>query len=427
MTASNFSRYISKITLALLSVATPAALNAQAPAPALYVGAPVVQASGPDWSGAQWISGCGPNEYAYLRKEFSVDGSPTNAILHVYGGPRHRVFLNGVFVGSDNRSDEQKFTRSYNVTDLLNSGSNTLAIIKYATSADDLGVIAKLMVDSTAAVASDGTWKFLSPNKVWQNTGLRVSQLTPMEVYDPAKAPVDAWMQSGFDAAGWETVSVLNQSGEIIPDPYPEVIRSFVLPANMVWAGERIRLDEHERIPRIALYMAYEPMQPFRFGQLTNPEALLSSGSEHLEADLVYPYNANGFQAAIADGNPPASVSPTLVLDFGRVVEGYFFVDIEADGAGPFFDVGFSKFAVDNQVIVLPHDSGKDPQQGNQAHRVILPKGRVVWQGFHTEPVRYVNLSFRNLGNRKVKVHSFGIIEKVEKSMTKGQGATVIF
>lgn len=416
-----FSRVIA---MTLVCFVQTGPLQAEVPDPGLYQGAPALQTATPDWSGAEWISGGDPNQYACLRTEFSVTGDPSNAVLHLHGGLRHRVYLNGVFVGADNREDEELLSRSYDVSAFLAPGDNVLAIVKYATGPDDKGLLAKLEVAGEVMAVSDASWKSLVPDKAWQDTGLRVSRLSPMEVFDPAKAPPEAWMQSGFDDSQWSPVSTLNGMPTPQVDPRPQGSRSFVAPANLVWVGESIRLDEHERLPRIALYKAYEPMQAFEFSEISDPETLLDPESGFLEADLIYPLSSSGMRSAIQDGHPPAYVSPTVVLDFGRVIEGYFFVEIESDAAGPTLDLGFSRHAVGNRVLVLPHESGKDPAQGNQAHRLILPKGRIIWQGFHTEPTRYVNLSIRNLGNSKVKIHTFGLIQTESAPMTGG--ATVI-
>lgn len=403
---------------ALLAVVGLVSAATGAP-PADVTGASTVENAAVDWTGVQWISAGGntPNgadAYALLRHSFNLEPQDGGqALLHVHAGLWHRVFLNGRFLGDSSRRGYPLVYRSYDVTGLLQAGENVIALEVFGNGR----AVAKLEIDGMPIAATDSSWKgMLSP--AWRDSGLKVTVQSPMEVFDAAQDPA-GWREGGFDAAQWNAVRTHGQPGpdDLVSDPQPPVTRQFIAAESVLTQGEAIVLDDDDAPAKVALRMAIEPMTPPTHTSIANPAVFTDPAQGVATVESAYPSEG----VAMEDGLIPASRDATVILDFGRMISGNFFLDVECESPqGTAVDIGFSQVLLGERVPTLLYQSGTNSRYGNTAHRYLLQEGRQQWQSFFWEQARYVQVTFRNVGDAPVKVHAFGIIERDPVLPVKG-------
>jgi alpha-L-rhamnosidase len=149
--------------------------------PGAFIGRPsAVSLSGAAW---MWYPEGDPDSGApvatrYFRHGFTVQGGQ-RATLLVTGDDIADVWVNGVAVsGSPRSADAWKQASTVDITDRVRAGANTIAIAGTNTSAGPAGVLARVVVNGSVAVTSDGSWK-------------------------AAQSAPAGWEQPGYDDAGW--------------------------------------------------------------------------------------------------------------------------------------------------------------------------------------------------------------------------------
>ena len=389
-----------------------------------FLGGTVVVLGGAsaDFREAQPIRGSfeGSPRLDLLRKSFQLANVPASATLLYYGGPNSRVSLNGSVLGADpNQAVE------FDVSSLLKTGENVLAIEQLVDSEDDFA-IARLVDDKGNTLAATGPdWRshLEAVNKrnvvqsAWNWSGLHVREGVPNENLNYLNIPVGFNEPAFVEEAGrWSNVNV----GGAVPSVghvQEEGVhtRQLQRPQALEYVGEILIFHGQHTAKsdpsNLARRLFYQPLMDRVFTRYTNVEGLLESEQGVVEIENVYPRTTPGFYQALEDGVVPAVACPTLIVDFGRELTGPLFLDIETDSAGTVAEVGFSRVLVGGRVVTMPYDSGMNPDRGNYAHSVVLREGRQVWQSFSEEPVRYVILSLREF-NKPVRIHDFGILAK---------------
>ena len=201
-----------------------------------------------DWS-AVWIE---PAEAAparpgerpghLLRRQFSWDGPVGRARLYVTAHGIYEAFLNGIRVGDAELTPgyTQYRTRlqvqTYDVTDLIHSGHNVLAIVLAdgwfrgqtgaLRSADQWGdrvaVLAQLNLHT-----ADGTQVTVGTGPGWRGAVGHVvaADLIAGERVDLGARP-DGWTGPGFDDAAWAEASIVHYGySTLVASPAPPVRR----------------------------------------------------------------------------------------------------------------------------------------------------------------------------------------------------------
>lgn len=132
----------------------------------------------------------------YLRRSFNVASKPTQSTLYVAGPELIRIYLNGRQLANAQRDPSAKarpFVLSFDVSSLIQSGKNTLAI--YATHGDRLLakiVPAQLGIAAPALVVSDQLWKASSSAPPeWQGGEFNDSQWGALAVSEPIESDID--------------------------------------------------------------------------------------------------------------------------------------------------------------------------------------------------------------------------------------------
>ena len=173
----------------------------------------------------------------YFRKEFSLDGPITDAKVHASALGNYELYINGQRVGEDyftpgwTEYRKRVYYNSYDVTDLLQEGVNTMAFILadgwYAGNVADVGqhyygdsprLMAQLSVGmvggETARVVTDEEWKA-------QFGPIREADMQGGETYD-ARLRMEGWNQNGHADADWLPVDV-SDSIDLIVEAYPGI------------------------------------------------------------------------------------------------------------------------------------------------------------------------------------------------------------
>jgi len=159
----------------------------------------------------------------YLRKGFKLDGKVAYARLHITAKGVFDVHINGEDISDDVMSPgwtpyaKRIETLTYDVTDFVKSGKNTLAASLasgwYAGrlgwsktrfgDADAPKILAQLEIEfsdgSSKTVVSDNTWKATT------NGPIRFAEIYDGEVYN-ANFELPNWTTNNFDDTNWEKV-----------------------------------------------------------------------------------------------------------------------------------------------------------------------------------------------------------------------------
>ena len=155
----------------------------------------------------------------YLRKEIMVDPEIISARLYITAKGVYEAFINGEKVGTDIMSPgwtpvtKSISTLTYDVTDLLNEGQNTIGAVvaegwhsgrinlrkTLKTAEHTPRVLYQLEIETkngTKTIVSDGSWK------VSQNGPIRISKIYDGETYD-ANYELGDWSKNDYNDSSW--------------------------------------------------------------------------------------------------------------------------------------------------------------------------------------------------------------------------------
>jgi alpha-L-rhamnosidase len=174
-----------------------------------------------------WDGTTNSNNYAYFRKTFVVTNKPELAKVYVTGHNDYLLYFNGQLLGrGPARCDPYHYGQynTYDVTKLLNSGTNVLAAMgHWRNNWNNAGVDAQPAFflearfdypdGSSSTIGTDEFWKVLArtafietrpPNFIgnpWDRTIQFDSRLEPA-----------GWQTTGFDDSGWAPATVVDRS-----------------------------------------------------------------------------------------------------------------------------------------------------------------------------------------------------------------------
>jgi hypothetical protein len=242
----------------------------------------------------------------------------------------------------------------------------------------------------------------------------------------------------------------------------PPVRRELVRPVRVHETGE---VTQHVTAfaADIGTKMNLEVMSPPTSGRVEGIEALLAAAGTRRDAAaaagttasaggargsagtsavaVVYPHHEHhdreGFYRALddTDGYPevPAVREVSIVLDFGEIVNGHFLLDVEpspdartderppepmfGSPAGPtafgHVDIAWAQELADGRVHprLYPSDTGRSGGLFDLSHavRLTMRAGRQVWESFHYQQFRYVQITFRELEG-PLTIYAFGAL-----------------
>ncbi len=201
----------------------------------------------------------------FARKDFTLAEGKTvdSAIVNVtalYSGFKtsggvttrqwvFRMYANGQYVGIGPHMDSSQgkgagdyYYNTFDITDLLQEGENTIGAICYAL--QDRRFQAQLKVtytDGTSDVyVTDNTWQTLDGTGAFGEGEASIgvgSYFTAMAENIDARLYPYGWNEPGFDASAWTAPVVKEQITNLIPTPTDPVLENEVTPASIVDKG----------------------------------------------------------------------------------------------------------------------------------------------------------------------------------------------
>ena len=176
----------------------------------------------------------------YMRKEINVTSKIKSARLYVTANGVYEAYINGQKVGTDVMSpgwtpNKTMSTLTYDVTDMLMEGENTLAAIvaegwragrinlrgTKKTTEHTPSLLYQLEIentDGTQTIVSDNSWKVTNKGPI------RIAQIYDGETYD-ANFDLGDWNKNGYDDSKWLPASevAISDTIQLLPKRYQGV------------------------------------------------------------------------------------------------------------------------------------------------------------------------------------------------------------
>jgi len=321
-----------------------------------------------DWNAA-WIwhppTGKMDNFYLHVRKVFALDAACPDACVFVTAGSLYKLTINGQFVGrGPNPSDPSRYYYDvHEVGGLLRPGPNVVAATCYNYGETAHGILGQnwgrggFLLEvrdgrgGPTLLATDGSWRVLHAPEWDQDAPVNCTLLGDFkETYDSGRE-TPGWLDAAFDDSGWTVPAAL---GKPPIEPYTRLVEreipflggERVFPVNVHWDSASVT------------YAWRDDWEIYH-------EQRLIPGS---------PRDASGKPARVLKTH--ADFTPSLLLDFGRIVTGYPEIAITAGGGGV--------------VDVL---YGEDLRMV-RVDRFILKGGPQTLQPYNRRTFRYLKLLF---------------------------------
>ena len=176
---------------------------------------------------AQWVWGESPAAQAggktprlYFRKRFTLESTPTRAVLSITCADSCIVWLNGQCVGEAKFEGATRRVRAFDVARFLIQGDNVLAV-EGSGRAGAAGLLAELDDNAsgifTRTLTSDAAWKTtLRPGPGWQGRDFDDASWSPARVLPLSGGPAE-WRDLIWEAVVQEHFKY--QAAKVIPPP----------------------------------------------------------------------------------------------------------------------------------------------------------------------------------------------------------------
>jgi len=355
-----------------------------------------------------WAAGDGTekNAYYYFRRDVNLDEVPREARIFITADTRYLLFINGHRIGRGAPQSKPfyQYYDEYPIGGHLQAGANCIAIICYhlGTLADTRGGLLAEMVDGQGRTlaGTDESWR-VAPAEAWQRNTYCVAgnRMTPFqEFFDARKIPA-GWDRAGFDDSRWADATLLDTSptygrspfSRLVPRDIPHMVETPVRPARINRIEESTDLNCRAYPENLAIGLSAVG-GPIKHTRVENPEAICT-----------------GEGAAVVQGSTDhvgttycaAKYSPAVVLDFGRVLNGFTEIDIEAP-AGAVLEFAYAERLVDGYVNIALECPFAD--------RYTARAGRQSYRSFSWRAFRYLKVRFRSC-DAPLTVHALRAIE----------------
>ncbi len=337
--------------------------------------------------------------YLYARRSFDLEGPPRTARLRITAADRYLLYVNGAYVdrGPARSDPRRKSYDTHDVTDLLTSGRNVVAVRAYHygtpaqweggwgslsgngyTVGERAGLWAEIEVTDaqgvTQTIGTDEAWR-LAPAKAWRRDVEHIVYLVGnTEVYDANADPTD-WMAVDFDDSAWTPAWVipLEQVQWFLLEEreIPSIREEEALAARLVTVGEVIDLGRPGQtdIPEL---LNDEPHFPLEHARAENAAAVLAGDGSVAELQGRFAHE-HGIR------------TPYLILDFGRQVFGFPRVRLRSK-QGAILDMTYGQ-----QLI-----NGRIPAALRYGDRYIARDGEQTWEIADYKQFRYLHLTVRS-------------------------------
>ncbi len=377
------------------------------------------------WSGNfVWDRPTAPerNAYTYFRKSFSLTAPPSAATVHLTADSRYQLFVNGAWVGRGpvRAPAGRLYYDTYDVRSHLRAGENVIAVVVHffgepnetyllgkgalLLEAEILPVVGQPLI----LLTTDSSWRALR-SPAWNPAAPRENDSNGfMEIFDFRQEP-PGWKTFGFNDSSWTAPVLLGVPPQqpwpqLVPRDIPPLLETDTRPAAVVSSSQVTRRS------------------------IPNP--LLVAEQVHAET-LESPTSAEfaNLQALVTRTGPAATVrTPTegkdalVVVDFGRVIAGFPYVDLEGP-PGAVVDVTFAEWlAPDGRVPAYRAPVRFFTYVGPPMYttdRIVLGTGRQRWQRFFHSGLRYIQLTVRG-ATQPVTIHQTGAVFHTYPYVSRG-------
>ena len=231
----------------------------------------------------------------YLRKTFELKNNVASARLYITAKGVFDVSLNGVNVSDDVMSpgftsyNKRIETLTYNITDLINNGENTIGIelasgwysgrLLWGNTPWDNTISPKILCQLEVEM-KDGSTKIITSDETWKgstNGPLQFSEIYDGEIYD-ANLEIPNWSTNKFDDKNWTRVEVedIDSKVKLEPKRHTTVKGKIELkPTNITKKDGAIIFDLNQNMVGVPLVKA--PMKggdtlKIRFAEMLSPD-----------------------------------------------------------------------------------------------------------------------------------------------------------
>lgn len=379
-----------------------------------------------NWS-AQWIwdraaSASEKNVYSYFRKSFPLTGLPLSATLVMTADSRYQVFVNGAYVGRGpvRAPAGRLHYDTYDVKAHLRAGDNVVAVVvhyfgegneSYFPGRGGLLLEADIIPAAGQAAVrlrTDASWRALR-SAVWNSASPRENDSNGfVEIADLRQEP-PGWKSAGYNDAAWSPPFLIGVPPQepwpaLVPRDIPALLETDLRPASVAGTAE---------VGRQA------PANPLLAAEQVHTE-LFETPSTVQFGNLANLISRSGAPATVQ--TPVSGRDAAIVLDFGRVIAGFPYVEVEGP-AGAVVDVTFSEWlGPDGRVPAKRSPVRFFTYVGNPAYttdRIIVGAGRNRWQRFFHTGLRYLQLTIRDAG-QPLTIHAAGAVFHTYPFLTRG-------
>lgn len=371
-----------------------------------------------EWK-AYWIwrrgESQGTNLLLLARKSFDIKTQPDKATLYISADNHYELYVNGRFV---NRGPArcQPNNQSYDILELaslLKPGNNVLAIralhqgryFGIYNTPPRPGLLAQLEIKTSGKqeiIISDSSWKVKKP----ENINLNSSHYG--ETVD-FRRDDKGWQDVNYDDSHWDEADEL-MSDRFWPWPEPSS-KSTPRTITVPWITLVPRDLPYLRESLVKGKNLYEDGEILELG-FNNPIAEGAHG-------LLFPRekcSMTGIEAYQNDKGPisiqnsyPTNVfssdgiySTYLVFDLKEGMHGYPHLELEGN-AGTIVEILYAPHLLRGKFPLRTDISGRP-----LTDRIILGKGKTVWDALEAKYLRYMLIAIRNT-NSPVKLYYAGI------------------
>lgn len=356
----------------------------------------------------------GKNRWFLFRKTVDLPAAPTAAAFDITCDGRYLLYLNGERLGRGPVRCSPLFQRydTYDLTPALRPGRNVVAVLVHTYGLDtafyettkglwnptfgDGGLWGRGQAVAAAGEVSldtDASWRCLQSDAWAQDTPQANHSLGFIEDFDASRLP-DGWTQAEFDDAEWDFARPMVSGGSgpesayggLETRPFPTLVRRGVP-----------MLDERRQAAvRVVWARGLVPQPDLPFYRRSYEEAFapLPPGAVERRDDLLR-LEGGGAVIATREGR-----DVTLLVDFGRIVTGRPWIEIEARG-GEIVEIACSESLPGEwDAGGPPVDARPTPKPwlGLDTHlcRFRAKPGGQAFERFEWCAIRWMQLTVRN-------------------------------
>lgn len=231
----------------------------------------------------------------YLRKGFELSNDVASARLYITAKGVFDVSINGENVSDDVMSpgfttyDKRIETLTYNVSNLIESGQNTIGVelasgwysgrLLWNTTPWDNSISPKVLCQLELTM-KDGTKEIITSDETWKGTTngpLQFAEIYDGEIYN-ANLAMPGWKTTNFDDKNWTNVEVenLDKNIKLEPKRHTAVKAKIELtPKEITEKDGAVIFDLNQNmvgVPRVSVPMKKGDTLQIRFAEMLSPD-----------------------------------------------------------------------------------------------------------------------------------------------------------